>query len=218
MELYPDDCTPTLKNNDSSQWVVFKHFQVCAIFDHAPHLGSPTGIWLACEFVLGDGFWSRNVDEWLIVMVKGMVNMVVWFWGQIRVEVDSYVICLVNIPEGIEGCFDVVHNGMAIVDQEEAMTGVSTGQVKVSSQLRIQTRLWCLCIQMIWSYGDSVGFISESISRTDRWGVVRVASLLLPIPNRSEVWSTNTDWHIWTDRSPVRSMDHSKYVPKKHYE
>ena len=52
-------------------------------------------------------------------MVKGMVNMVVWFWGKIRVEVDSYVICLVNIPEGIEGCFDVVHNGMAIVDQEE---------------------------------------------------------------------------------------------------
>ena len=36
------------------------------------------------------------------------------------------------------------------------------------------------------------------------------------IPKRLEVLSTNTDWHIWTDRFTIRYVDHSNGIPRNH--
>ena len=116
-DWFSDNRPPITEDNKSTYLEVFEHLQLCYLFCCALRLWSPTGIWLARQFVLGSGCWSGGISVGLLSIRERVVTLSVGLCGCCGGEIDAYAWSLVEVPEVIECFFGLVLISLVITGQ-----------------------------------------------------------------------------------------------------
>ena len=90
----------------------------------------------------------------------------------------------------------------------KATTGVRLGLMHLEIQLSPKTRLWYMCMKMLWLAMERVNLGRELIGSPEWYSTERGIFFLLPSTNRSDTCSENYDWQMWTDRLTVGLVEH----------